>query len=388
MPSPVLKIDDDPLQSPQLPEKDFVPQILPRTRQSNDDGGPPPPSKDLPIRGARPTLPQRLSSNTQTASSSYHDSKSQASAQLLAKEEGATSIILRAFAPHVSVLASSDCEEILRHKGIHGGLLELLRPYGESIVGGIVIRDSTGASRPWTEFGIRFIGVNDGLEPPHLTQPAKELAAPDTTTATAIIPEEYRPSRLRTGGDLAQIDEVTGSHMEHVEKQMRSAQERKDDSSVSSASLPGNPSYLLYLQRLLSGTVNSPHESFSHPVTQVIAISSRNPYPIEELRNLYTSGKTGPDKPSGWVNNDFLRYYVLVHDEDYDDIKKSTALYEQMKRHFGLHCHLLRLRSTQCLASDDGSVPLPMPEWRSAAEELADDLSRGKTTIAQPIYTY
>jgi hypothetical protein len=108
----------------------------------------------------------------------------------------------------------------------------------------------------------------------------------------------------------------------------------------------------------------------------VIAISSRSPNPIEELRTLYASSNTGEHRLPPWVLNEFLRYYILVHDEDYDDISKSMALYDQMKRHFGLHCHLLRLRSAQCVPSDDDSVKLPHPEWMSAAEELAEIIRR------------
>jgi hypothetical protein len=59
-----------------------------------------------------------------------------------------------------------------------------------------------------------------------------------------------------------------------------------------------------------------------------------------------------------------------VHDEDRDDISESTKLYDQMKRHFGLHCHLLRLRSNQCVVTDDDSVQVPECEWLSPSERL------------------
>lgn len=43
-----------------------------------------------------------------------------------------------------------------------------------------------------------------------------------------------------------------------------------------------------------------------------------------------------------------------------------------MKKHFGLHCHLLRLRSGgRAVISDDDAVIVPKPNWISAAEELA-----------------
>jgi hypothetical protein len=108
----------------------------------------------------------------------------------------------------------------------------------------------------------------------------------------------------------------------------------------------------------------------------VIAISSRNPHPIEALRNLYDESSRGEKRLPLWVNNEYLRYYVLVHDEERDDITKSMTLFEQMKRHFGLHCHLLRLRSSECVATDDDSVQLPRCEWLAAPEEISEIQTR------------
>ncbi|KAI4740557.1 hypothetical protein E4T50_08980 [Aureobasidium sp. EXF-12298] len=284
-----------------------------------------------------------------------------------AQPDEARQLVLRAFAPRVSVLASDDCQELLRHKGIHGGLLELLRPFGEKVGGRVVVRDSTGASRPWDDFGIRFTGVSDGLEPPRLDANPSDLP-------------EYRPARLRTGGDVEQIDELVARHLQYAQDQPTA-----DDYFSGPETKPHpsqlTPFYTLYLRRLLSGIPVTPHESFSHPVALVIAISSRNPAPIDKLRTLYASSNTGQHKPPPWVNNEFLRYYVLIHDEDHDDITKSTALYEQMKRHFGLHCHLLRLRSNECLPSDDDSMRLPTCEWLSAGEELGEIANRESSEV-------
>lgn len=275
-------------------------------------------------------------------------------------------MVLRAFVPHVSILSSPDTEELLRHKGINGGLLELLRPFGETVTGRVVIRDSTGASRPWDDYGIRFTAVKDGLESPTL---------PAHSDLPDVVPE-YRPARLRTGGHVPQIDEDVERHIAHAETQPDTEDYLNfKDKATNSSTM--SPFYSLYLRRLLGGLPLTAHESFSHPVALVIAISSRNPSPIEELRNLYHNSNTGEYRLPQYVNNEFLRYYVLIHDEDYDDIRKSTTLFEQMKRHFGLHCHLLRLRSNQCLPSDDDSMPLPTCEWISAAEELAEIADRG-----------
>ncbi|KAF2458995.1 ER-golgi trafficking TRAPP I complex 85 kDa subunit-domain-containing protein, partial [Lineolata rhizophorae] len=267
-------------------------------------------------------------------------------------------LMLRGFAPRVGVVASGDTEEIVREKGVQGGFLALVRPFGEWVQGKVTVRDSHGASRTWEDYGVRFVGMGD----------------------------EADVGGLRVGGDIGAIEEAVDRHLEYAEVRGELGEDDLDgddgqwggepgsSTALASAatSLSSSPFYSLYIRRLLSGLPLTSHETFAHPVACIIAISSRNPAPIEELRNLYSSTNAGIHRLPPWVNNDYLRYYVLVHDEDHDDITKSTSLYEQMKRHFGLHCHLLRLRSTQCVPSDDDSVRLPLCEWISAGEELSE----------------
>ncbi|KAI5363242.1 putative TRAPP III complex, Trs85 protein [Septoria linicola] len=289
-------------------------------------------------------------------------------------------LLLRAFAPHVSVLASHDTEELVRHKGIPGGLLDLLRPFGEHIQGKVTIRDSTGISKLWDDFSLRFVGVRDGLDNPRSTDRKSTDSTPSQRghkRRASLL--EYKPARLRTGGDVGQVEELVEQHLTFYEENSGPVEASymtiKDTAAVPDP-YSTSPFYMLYLRRLLSGLPMVPSETFSHPVASVIAISSRSASPIEELRSLYDSSNSGEHRLPLWVHNEFLRYYVLIHDEDYDDITKSMALYDQMKRHFGLHCHLLRLRSTQCVPSDDDSVRLPPVEWSAAAEDLAEIVRR------------
>lgn len=303
---------------------------------------------------------------------------------------GLRSLIQRAFAPHVTVLSSQDTEELLQGKGFPGGFLQLIRPFGECINGKVTVRDSIGASKSWDDFGLRITGLEDGLNPPKPPNAARRSAEAASRGEKALdgllestLPRDLFPAWARTGGDVAQIEEVVDRHLEYAEVQNAApskdpyAQLQEALGSSTPSEIP-SPFYSLYLRRLLSALPMSPHETFSHPAACIIAISSRNAAPIEDLRRLYNATNTGDLRLPQWVNNEYLRYYVLVHDEDHDDIQKSTALYEQMKRHFGLHCHLLRLRSNQCLPSDDDSVRLPAAEWVSAAEELDEIQRRGK----------
>jgi hypothetical protein len=278
-------------------------------------------------------------------------------------------LVQRAFVPHVAVLADAQTEELIRGKGVEGGLVQLLRPFGESVPGKVTIRDSIGASKSWDDFGVRFIGVDDAHPD------VRADTAPAQRTSSSSLP---RPPR-RTGGEVAQIEELVDRHLQYSELSRQDPGTDYLNKGHLSAQAESNasPFHTLYLRRLLSGLPVVPHETFSHPVAGIIAISSRNPHPIEELRRLYNRQHDGDLRFPQWVENDFLRYYVLIHDEETGDITKSNQTFDSMKRHFGLHCHLLRLKSHPTIPSDDDSVRVPTCEWMSAAEELAEIHKRG-----------
>lgn len=288
------------------------------------------------------------------------------------RSEDPRNLILHSFVPHIAIHTSLDTKELVQDKGFEGGLWELLRPFGEHIQGKVSIRDSVGAGKAWDDFIVRFIQLGDGLEPPD-SAPASQKSEDGNAEAEnggSSAADALAAQRSRTGGDIAQVENLVDRHLVHTEQYPIEG----DHSLASGAAQPGNsdiPStfYTLYLRRLLSGLPLTAHETFSHPVACIIAISSRNATPIETLRQLYDESSHGAKRLPVWVNNEYLRYYVLVHDEERDDITKSIALFDQMKRHFGLHCHLLRLRSSHCVASDDDSVQLPRPEWLTATEE-------------------
>ncbi|PGH36010.1 hypothetical protein GX50_01180 [[Emmonsia] crescens] len=255
------------------------------------------------------------------------------------------SLIIRAFSPVIGVYASPDTDALVRRKGFKNGFHELIRPFGETIAGKIVIRDSVGSSRTWEDYGVRFVDLD-----------AKKK--PAETSKTEPVPS------------LVQIEQVLDRHVHSIDDPLENWT-RGGDSGHGHLPL-ASPFYKLFLRRLLSTTYTAPHETFMHPVACVIAISSHTPAPLESLRQLYAHTSQGDKRPPQWVYPEYLRYYVLVHDEDKDDITQSTALFDQMKRHFGLHCHLLRLRSNQCVITDDDSTQFPSCEWLTPSEDLSE----------------
>ena len=288
--------------------------------------------------------------------------------------------------PQVAVHVSADTDQLAEGKGFQDGFWEMLRPYGEHVHGKVTVRDSIGASRSWEDFGIRFSKIEASPDGHRTRERSAEFTRGERNGSVTAAPSSGAAS-FRSGPDIGRIEEL-------VERQLSLAESMSDAHNPGSStdrdtgSIPSDavasPAYTLFLQRLLSGLPLSPHETFSHPVACIIAISSRNSTPIDALRQLYDDTSRGDRRFPQWVNNEYLRYYVLVHDEDVDDISKTTKLFEQMKRHFGLHCHLLRLRSSQCVPTDDDSIPVPACEWISAAENLEQIKNEGDAAIFHP----
>lgn len=256
----------------------------------------------------------------------------------------------------------------MAQKGFRHGLWELLRPFGECVQGKVMVRDNNGVSHSFEDFAIRFIQFGND----------KEYSDRPTTAKKVLPPELPIISNGSAKGIATKGDVIIAGVESLAERDLNFAEASAARFPAGAAGGPAGSNepelsssfYSLYLRRLLASTPLTSHESFAHPVAGVIAINSSDSNPIEHLRKLYEETNEADKRLPLWASNDYLRYYVLVHDEEKDDITRSISLFEQMKRHLGLHCHLLRLRCSKSIESDDDNMPLPGSEWMSAAEEL------------------
>lgn len=293
------------------------------------------------------------------------------------QNDGYRQLILRSFAPRVAVYASPDTEDLVRNKGFENGLCSLLRPYGERLHGKVIIRDSVGGSRGWDDFSIRLYDLQL-LQKASTTFEGVGLWTPGSQSHV----NDYQQSNdgRRSQDPAESLEVILGQHLQIGSESLDGVEQEYFgiESRYQRAQPASSPLYQLYLRKLLSSTPPVPYETFAHPVACLIAVSSHNPAPIEALRQLYANTGHVGDKVPAWVGTEYLRYYVLIHDEENDDIIKSTALFDLMKRHFGLHCHLLRLSSSQCVETDDDSIQVPSCEWLSAQEEVAQTRNQGK----------
>lgn len=233
------------------------------------------------------------------------------------------------------------------------------------------MRDSVGSSKAWENFGIRIVAPEDGQ--PFRTSLSRTSAEGSSQLEGGRRKSGPRESLSSTNGGATAFERLVEHHLKQEE-----GSQNQQNGYADSPSHQQKPSqitssvYPLYLRKLFSSMLLVPYETFLHPVACVIAVSSHDASPIETLRQLYTlSGKRIP----AFVGAEYLRYYVLIHDDEHSNIAKSTALFDLMKRHFGLHCHLLRLRSSPCVQSDDDSVVVPRCEWLPPEEDLEQSCS-------------
>ncbi|KAK9460022.1 ER-golgi trafficking TRAPP I complex 85 kDa subunit-domain-containing protein [Lipomyces oligophaga] len=306
------------------------------------------------------------------------------------------SLIARSFAPRIAVFASTDADEFASEKGF-SSILELLKPFGDTVSGTVTVHGSQGIPTQLDDFGLRFVSsdfmtTSKSSLPAHsagVLHSSSTLSPISTTASSPVSPRRRSRSNSRTSTFTAPVPIPAGSGLDCFDiddidslLNLYLAQNPRFFAMSSNGTSPSPLSpqalhetiYSKCFQKMLASPPVSAHETFSHPVAAVIFISSRNPQPIETLSMLYREGNDV--QLPAYISKDYLRYYVLVHDEDQSELDKSQALFERMKRHFGIHCHMVRLRSkmaTMGSATDDLSepiIPFYHSEWISASEEI------------------
>ena len=268
-------------------------------------------------------------------------------------------VIQKAFAPYVPVVASTDANELARKKGF-SSFFDLLRPFGEKVEGKVTYKDVNGTTNALDDFNLNFIELGPSSNLVNYGQ--VELIRPGVASATSL----YLP-----GGDLVALERQIENEMQQAGENV----EQPDDDNIADSSVY----YSSFLTSMLSGLTTTPHETFSHPVASCIVISSHNESPIETLVALY---KSSSEHLPSYVDPGFLRYYVLIHDEDEHELDKSLALFSRMKNSFGTHCWLLRLSSKSVTLQDDEAVlEVPQYQRRSAPERLRSRWSGRSTSF-------
>lgn len=291
------------------------------------------------------------------------------------------SLISKAFAPHISVTASQDAEDLCKEMGFTD-LLDLLAPLGDDISGRVTVRDSQAVSTSFDDFAVRFTASPEKLNNNNNQSP------PPTEASLPLSPTSPSSNSTHTNSPSSPSSSAYALFQKPgLEKYIEQVVSNRSKSSSSSKPPRHDAVYVDLFQKLLADFPVSPFETFSHPVAGIVAISSNNHQPIETLSALYNQSHD-PSVPE-YVNKEYLRYYLLLHDEQ-SDLSKSNALFEKMKRHFGLQCHMVRIRRP---IIHETAIEYPTSKWISytlAGQEPRppvtihpDDLDSLKSTVRE-----
>lgn len=277
------------------------------------------------------------------------------------------SIITRAFSPYVAVYSSPDTEALAQDIGF-SSFCSLLRPFGDKISGRVSIRDSQGLSTTYDDFSIHYTNSPGQKKSPASTstpKPSPKSANTQQSTGNgsgALL----SPNFIATHNRGRSIDNLFPRNINQAMSLYESNSLEQNISKLLSNSNSHTDVYTDFFQKLVTEIPVTPFESFSHPIAGVMVISSRNETPIETLSALY---KASNESIPEYINHDYLRYYVLVHDEQ-TELNKSVALFEKMKRNFGLHCHMVRIRRP--ITEDTPTDTIPLSEWITYDEYFED----------------
>ncbi|KAI9364018.1 ER-golgi trafficking TRAPP I complex 85 kDa subunit-domain-containing protein [Zopfochytrium polystomum] len=244
--------------------------------------------------------------------------------------------ITRCLSPLVAVVASQDAEEIAKSKRLPS-FVDFLRPFGMRIDGKVHVRDAQGQSSSIEGFALRFASLSQ-LE-------QFEPAVVKKVLVDSISSNYSNPAAVENSSDASEVIRAF--------------------SKGSFSSL--TPWFMEYRNYICKYTGAAEHETFNHPVAYLFVVSTSNPDPLSAFTALVPPNSPLPPVfERGFIDPDIpLKHYLLVHDRERAPHIDAETLHIQMKKTFGLSCHLINVNSS-------GEQPGDSPDiWRDHISEIA-----------------
>lgn len=269
-----------------------------------------------------------------------------------------------ALSPRVAVLCSPDVDRVVQLNGIPD-LPTLLRPF-ESSVQRLSVRTSQLETRICDRFPLRFDPYSlFNADAAHAISSSNAQAPPNASALDRSHQELLDRVNHLIAANIkkwdAQVPTTPTSpslpHQLHRHDQHQDANAHDDTCQVldetlvqlQQRSIEDITPWFTAVQQLVFGQRTiAKHDSFSHPVAVLLAVSSTSPDPMNDFAKLYeASSHPSPFPAHPYINPDTLKYYVLIHDVRTSgaDLTSSKEILEQIKKTYGLHCCLLAINS-------------------------------------------
>ncbi|KAI8806762.1 ER-golgi trafficking TRAPP I complex 85 kDa subunit-domain-containing protein [Cladochytrium replicatum] len=266
-----------------------------------------------------------------------------------------THFILRLLAPSVAVVASKDADDVARANALPS-FADLLRPFGERIAGKVQVRDSQLHAQLHELFTLRFVNLPllDRFDPTGIHKVASDLVM------------SHPDARVLGGLGIRSKDDVR-------------------DVFGKATTLEASPWYIVYRDLFCRNLPVVEHETFNHPVACWYVTTTNNPDPIAALSALSAPSALPPVYERGYLDPNFLKHYLLLHDSSSQIPVDPDAILTQMKKTFGLSCHLIRLTPVPFNQSDPENPPRAVPDlWANTVAELSTLLSIPPSLVVSP----
>ncbi|KAJ7125714.1 ER-golgi trafficking TRAPP I complex 85 kDa subunit-domain-containing protein [Mycena crocata] len=219
--------------------------------------------------------------------------------------------------PHICILSSPDLTQLLK-SSLLPPLPHILQSF--SPLPQVTTRTTSLTSVPHSSFGLRFSSL-------------------DEIESACREDEEQRAERT--------LDWIGARISKRCTKWL-------EDMEKSGEKDPIRTPWWDELKRCAEGDhVPSKAEGWNHPVAIILAVSTTAPNPLQAITALHSRAIELPS----WVDPTFLRYTLIVHPKNspFSD-EEAGALYNAVKKQFGLHSYLLPLA-----LPNPPPAPVPVP---------------------------
>ncbi|KZS95953.1 hypothetical protein SISNIDRAFT_451603 [Sistotremastrum niveocremeum HHB9708] len=247
-------------------------------------------------------------------------------------------VLPSSISPHLCVLPSDDLVEFLVSSGLPP-LHQLLQSF--SPLTQVTTRTSTYQSIPHQSFALRFSDLSI------IEDACKE-------------DEESRAGRT--------IDWI-GSQISKKAETWVAEVHRRGESNY--ARLP----WWEEVRRCVEGDwIPNRSEGWNHPVAIIRAVSTQSANPLQTITNL----QSRPVDLPAWVDQSILQFILIVHSPTSTlSIEESTALFNAVKKQYGVHTHLMNLElSGDALPTPIAPPNLSIPPPISANQKPVPELPR------------
>ncbi|EMR08763.1 hypothetical protein PNEG_02933 [Pneumocystis murina B123] len=265
-------------------------------------------------------------------------------------------LFLRGFSPNIAVLASGDANELASAKGF-GCVHEMLSIFEENKGETVLIRHSEG-NVLCEVFGVHFVPLQRLLNDKKIHEEIKSMEEEIDWMEGKV--SEYMNVFSYGMKDMKE-EKILKENERDLEKTYENPENMEQSLEISSA--------FHFYCRLLASFPPSVHESFSHPIACVFAISSHSSKPLESLQHLQLHPPMLP-----YIDFSYLPACLFLHDDSHD-LEKSLQVFETIKQTFGIHSYLIRLSpSDQSLdKSQEAYIRVPKDPWNLSFDTTKDE---------------